>query len=102
MRNILRIIQNLILLASKTMLKLILSINKDSVWTTKHKNKLNTNNCESEREAVVFCKRGEKKEKLIREQNSVKINKSKKSLIEAREPPSEIISQASFWELKNS
>ena len=51
---------------------------------------------ESEREAAIFCKRGQKKEMLLKKQNSPDLSQGKQSLVDAREPSSDIISQASF------
>lgn len=49
---------------------------------------------ESEREAVVFCKRGQRKKQLL-EQHSP-MSQGKQSLIEAKEPSPEVISRASY------
>lgn len=48
-----------------------------------------------EREAVVFCKRGEKKKRLMGE-SEASMSQGKQSLIDAKEPSIEVISTASY------
>jgi len=52
---------------------------------------------ESEREQAVFCKRGQKKLELLKGSDySTSTEKNKQSLIDAKEPSSDIISRASY------
>lgn len=51
---------------------------------------------DSEREAVVFCKRGQRKQQLLQQKSTPDKEHAKQSLVEAREPSPEVISRASY------